>query len=183
MSDCALSLKIPVGSPLASRTIVPPVDVRRLSRDARGAKRRGVRQRHVAIQASDPHGMPRRFAVDPLPTGQFPTPELVVPIAVANPRSFRHATSELADAARELGRRGSVSKLHGRQAQTAGQKMYMRVYESRERQTIRARRRRELASSLVSSLRRSSQRCRVVRSLLATPRPMADACCLSKREH
>jgi hypothetical protein len=74
--------------------------------------------------------MVRRLAVDPVAPRQLTAPLLVVPVAVANPRSFRHSASELADATREVCRRPRISKLYGREAETAREKMNMRVYES-----------------------------------------------------
>ena len=72
------------------------VDVGRVARDPRRAQRRAVRQRHVSVEPIDPHRMIGRLSVDPLSARKLAAPQLVIPIAVPNPRTSRTRPSEVA---------------------------------------------------------------------------------------
>ena len=126
----ALSLSSPVRSPPASRTISPPLTFCARPGHASGAQRRGVRQRHVAVEAIHPHRMIRRDRVDPLASRQLAAPQLVVPVAARDPGAGRHRLRERRDARHELVARPGVAQLHRGQALPAVEEVHVRVDEA-----------------------------------------------------
>ena len=77
--DIALSLRMPGGLAVGVANDLAAGDVPRRARDAGGLQRDAVRQRHVAVEPIDPHGMIRRDGVDPLTRRQLAAPEAYDP--------------------------------------------------------------------------------------------------------
>ena len=74
-------LEEPVGSPVASRTMVPPATSFVSRVIARGAERSAIGERHVPVDALEPYGVVRVTASIHALVGQLATPVRVVPPA------------------------------------------------------------------------------------------------------
>ena len=131
-SDCALSLRMPVGS---------PSDLRERSRRRRTSRvrfvtpaaleRGAVGQRHVPVEPVHPDGMIRRGRVDPSRVGQLTSPQPVIPVAAGNPRARGNGRGEVPDAPDEFVRRLRVAQLNRRQPESAIDEVHVRVDETR----------------------------------------------------
>ena len=106
-------------------------DLRRVASDAGRAQRRAIRQRHVAVESIHPHRVIGRVAIDPLAARKLPAPQLVIPIAVPDPRARWSSLGKVGDSSRELRRSGGVAQLNRRQAEPTFEEMNVRVDEAR----------------------------------------------------
>jgi len=75
------------------------------------AHRCRVGERHVSIEAVDPHRIIRRDGIDPGALRQLATPVLMIPVAACYPGSGLHRQRESFDARDEFGRRPRVPQL------------------------------------------------------------------------
>ena len=108
----------------------PTRHVARLTSDAGGAQRGGIRQAHVAIEPGDPHRMIRRDAVDPGALRQIAAPVLVVPVAAGDPAPLGQGRRERLDPRDELGRRLGIAQLDRGQPMPAGDEVHVCVDEA-----------------------------------------------------
>ncbi len=116
---CALSLRMPVGSPVGSRTIVPPAISAVARVTACRAQRGGIGERHVAIKAIHPDRIVGGHRVDPRALGKLPAPALMIPVAAGDPGALRNRGGEFPDASNELLGRAGVAQLHRREPESA----------------------------------------------------------------
>ena len=129
----ALSLSRPVGSPRPSRTISPPGDVLRLSRDPGELQGQRVGKGHVSVQSVHEDRVIGGDRVQKRPRGlAFRRPALVVPVAVQDPGSLRELLRVCSDAPRQLGLVRGVAQVHREQAEAAGHEVHVSVVEARD---------------------------------------------------
>jgi len=88
-----LSFSSPVSSPRVADDLAA-ADVLHRSIDAGSAERRGVGQRHVAVEPVHPDRVIGGDGVDPVAAREFAAPELMVPVAADDPGACRHRLGE-----------------------------------------------------------------------------------------
>ena len=84
----------------------------------------------MPVEPVDHHGMIGRDGVDPLLRGIDATPVLVVPIAAGDPCALRDGRCEGLDAFGELFAGFHASQLNGREAESTGDEVDVRVGEA-----------------------------------------------------
>jgi len=107
-------------------------------RQAGGLERERVGERHVAVEAVDPHRVPRRRGVDPGAVGELASPALVVPVAARDPGPGLDRRREGADPLGEGLRGGGVAELHRGEPEAALEEVDVGVDEARSDQPFRA---------------------------------------------
>ena len=92
--------------------------------------RRAVGERHVSIEAVDPHRVVGRDGIDPRALRQLAAPVLMIPVAARDPGSGLHRHGKSLDARDEFRWRARVPQLDGSEVHPAAQEMHVGVYES-----------------------------------------------------
>src|SRR6185503_19254543 len=82
------------------------------------------------VEAAEPHGIVWCHRIDPLARRQLTAPPFVIPVAVRDPRPSGNRSRKFRDAPNEFLARPCVAQLHRREADTALEKMNVRVDES-----------------------------------------------------